>query len=148
MLSDALAVPLAYIALFGILFMIFFIIKYHENFRYNYRGSWVATFLQWTMTFALLLSLIYSLVSMYANEDYKTHTTLKNSIETKYGIELTNEQLDALNNLAKEYDEDVQPIYSSGSTKIDGKDMILLWHGEEFYIMEYVDGKLAELKYK
>lgn len=147
MLSDALAVPLAYIALFGMLFMIFFIINYHENLRYSYRGSWIPTFLQWTMTFALLASLIYSLVSLYVNEDYKTHTTFKTSVEQKYGISMTDEQLDALNNLVKEYDEEGQPIYSSGSTTINGRDMILLWHGEEFYIMEYVDGKMTELKH-
>ena len=150
MLSDAIAVPLTWASLAGIVISFFALLYFYESgyYRHNNKGEQTAHTLRWITMFILAGTLIYSLISMFANEDTRNQTDIQTSVKNKYGITLTQEQTNKLTQLQGEYDTEDQPIYSTGSTTINGKETIALWRDGEITLLEFKNGSLQELGQK
>lgn len=101
-----------------------------------------------TLPFILGIVSIYSLVSIFhyettlANEKEKT---IPETIKTKYNITLTEKQQKELSRLIDEKNYG-NKIYSTGSTTINGKQIIAVWENNQIYLLEFKNGQFVEIQ--
>lgn len=92
-----------------------------------------------------ILSMIYAFISVFAYEDTLSSQKINTAITSKYEINLTDKQKDEL----FQYDDaldDGKQLYSTGSTIIDGKEVIAIWKNNEIFLLEFKNGQWVEFQ--
>lgn len=153
MLSDIVAIWLGIVSFVTLAFFavtyLFFDSYYSPRYSYSRRdtGRIVANWFKVGLLCLSLILLIWSLISLYVNNSESTKNETITEIKNKYGIELTEEQADQLNSIAREYDEGAYNLKPLGASKIDGVDVILVMDDSgEYHLLKNVNGSLVEYK--
>lgn len=146
MLSSSIASFLLFSSFLGSIFAVLFLFTIYESGMYeNKKLGKTATFFAWGATIALLLTVVYSLISLFHSSSFQEETRMREAVKDKYGITLNEKQARDLHDILDEIDEDEEPLYASGSTIVDGREMIAVWKGKKLYLMEFKNGSLVEV---
>lgn len=91
---------------------------------------------------------IYSLISIYYHSETNSYNKVTKAVEEKYDIKITDQQKKDLYDLIYDIDEEEEPLYATGSTIINGKEVIAVWKDDQIFLMEFKNEKLVELPVK
>lgn len=150
MLSIQIAYLIFIISLVGIIIILFISLE-SEGLPYGRKITkidYIAYILKRILPFIFTITLIYSFISIFHYENTKHEQNIKTvteQVKIKYDITLTEkQQTQLLENFTETYQN--MKLYSSGSTTLDGEEIIAVWKNNELFLLEFKNGQFVEIQ--